>query len=182
MVVEKSVQFTGNPSVNRGPAQNGLRAHLHGRSASHQHLCRIISQLVGVGGIGTGRDAAEMLMAGASAVQVCTEAILRGTTVYSRIARELDTFLDDHGYASVDEITGRTVRLMRQRSGALHSVCPPRVNIERCVQCGSCAKICPHEAIHVDHDSKTLKIDEEKCSSCGLCLSRCKLRALTMAQ
>ena len=55
--------------------------------------------IVGVGGIGAGRDVAEMLMAGASAVQVCTEAILRGPTVYERIARELNTFLDDHGYA-----------------------------------------------------------------------------------
>ena len=34
--------------------------------------------VIGVGGVSNGRDAAEMLMAGASAVQVCTEAILRG--------------------------------------------------------------------------------------------------------
>ena len=43
--------------------------------------------IIGVGGISNGRDAAEMFMAGASAVQVCTEAILRGPTVYGRIAR-----------------------------------------------------------------------------------------------
>ena len=62
--------------------------------------------IFGVGGISNGRDAAEMFMAGASAVQVCTEAILRGPTVYGKIARELNTFLDEHGYASVDEIKG----------------------------------------------------------------------------
>jgi dihydroorotate dehydrogenase (NAD+) catalytic subunit len=50
--------------------------------------------IFGVGGIVNGRDVAEMFMAGASAVQVCTEAILRGPTVYGRIARELDAFLD----------------------------------------------------------------------------------------
>ena len=41
--------------------------------------------IFGVGGVSNGRDAAEMLMAGASAVQVCTEAILRGPTVYAKL-------------------------------------------------------------------------------------------------
>lgn len=137
--------------------------------------------IFGVGGIVNGRDAAEMLMAGASAVQVCTEAILRGPSVYGRIARELNTFLDDHGYASVEEITGRTVRLMRLR-GEPQSDCPPQVNMDRCVLCGACEKTCPYGAIHRNNDAKTLEINEDLCSHCGLCVSRCKLRALAMEQ
>jgi tRNA-dihydrouridine synthase len=62
--------------------------------------------VIGVGGISNGRDAAEMLMAGASAVQVCTEAILRGPMVYAKIAGELNKFLDEHNDTSVDEIRG----------------------------------------------------------------------------
>ena len=50
--------------------------------------------IFGVGGIAAGRDAAEMLMAGASAVQVCTAAILQGPKVYGKIAGELNKFLD----------------------------------------------------------------------------------------
>src|SRR5208337_4771244 len=91
--------------------------------------------IFGVGGVSNGRDAAEMLMAGASAVQVCTEAILRGPTVYEKIARELDKFLDEHGYESVDEISGLTVRMMRQR-GAPRADRAPEVNMARCVVCG----------------------------------------------
>ena len=76
--------------------------------------------IIGVGGISNGRDAAEMLMAGASAVQVCTEAILRGPTVYAKIAGELNKFLDEHDYASVDEIRGLTIALdAPARSAAL---------------------------------------------------------------
>ena len=136
--------------------------------------------IFGVGGVSSGRDAAEMLMAGASAVQVCTEAILRGPTVYARIAGELNKFLDEHGYASVDEIRGLTVRLMRQR-GAPHSAGPPEVSRERCTLCGICEKSCPYDAIHQDKEAKILEIDEEKCFHCGLCVTRCKLRAMTMA-
>jgi ferredoxin len=135
--------------------------------------------IIGVGGIGNGRDAAEMLMAGASAVEVCTEAILRGPTVYAKIARELNAFLDEHDYASVDAISGLTVRLMRQ-CGPPHAEAAPEVDMERCVLCGVCEKSCTYGAIHQDKDSKILEIDEEKCFHCGLCVTRCKLRAITM--
>jgi len=135
--------------------------------------------IFGVGGICNGRDAAEMLMAGASAVQVCTEAILRGPTVYAKIAKELEAFLDEHGYASVEEITGLTVRRMRER-GAPHTDTAPLVNLDRCVFCGSCEKSCPYEAIHQDKYTRLLEIDEERCTHCGLCLSRCKRHALSM--
>ena len=41
--------------------------------------------IFGVGGIASGRDAAEMFMAGASAVQVCTAGILKGPGIYGKI-------------------------------------------------------------------------------------------------
>ena len=135
--------------------------------------------IFGVGGIASGRDAAEMLMAGASAVQVCTEAILRGPTVYGKIARELNTFLDEHGYSSVDEISGLTVRKMRQR-GAPRATAAPRAELSRCVFCGTCEKSCPYGAIRQDKAVKTLEIDKEKCFACGLCVTRCKMHALSM--
>lgn len=141
------------------------------------HVVKI--PIIGVGGIGNGRDAAEMLMAGASAVQVCTEAILRGPTVYAKIAKELNAFLDEHKYASVSEISGLTVRLMRQ-VGAPQAGGPPQVNMERCVLCGICETSCTYNAIHQDKDAKVVEINEEKCVQCGLCVTRCKLRAITL--
>ena len=135
--------------------------------------------IFGVGGIVNGRDVAEMFMAGASAVQVCTEAILRGPTVYARIARELDAFLEQHGYASVDEIKGLTIRKMAER-GAPQAERPPNVDMERCSLCGLCEISCPYRAISTSESA--LLIDKHKCFSCGLCVSRCKRQALAMAQ
>jgi dihydroorotate dehydrogenase subfamily 1 len=134
--------------------------------------------IFGVGGVANGRDVAEMFMAGASAVQVCTEAILRGPTVYGKIAKQLNTFLDSHGYESVDEIKGLTIRKMAERSAA-PVVNPPEVDTERCVLCGTCETSCPYGAI--SHDG-VLIIDGAKCFACGLCVSRCKKAALTMGQ
>jgi dihydroorotate dehydrogenase subfamily 1 len=139
--------------------------------------------IFGVGGVTNGRDAAEMFMAGASAVQVCTEAILRGPTIYGKIARELNTFLDTHGYASIEEIRGLTIRKMAERgapnSGSSPTIHPPNVNMDRCSLCGQCEVSCPYGAISKDDE---LHIDEEKCFACGLCVSRCKRQALTIAQ
>ncbi len=133
--------------------------------------------IFGVGGVTNGRDAAEMFMVGASAVQVCTEAILRGPAVYGRIAKELNAFLDSHGYSSVEEIRGLTIRRMAE-SGARKAEHAPSVDMERCSLCGQCQVSCPYGAITADEQ---LRIDEEKCFVCGLCVSRCKRGALSLA-
>jgi dihydroorotate dehydrogenase (NAD+) catalytic subunit len=61
--------------------------------------------LVGIGGIGTGRDVAEFLLAGASAVQVGT-AIFRDPGAPLRILAELEAFCAEHGVAEVGELIG----------------------------------------------------------------------------
>jgi dihydroorotate dehydrogenase (NAD+) catalytic subunit len=62
--------------------------------------------IFGVGGISHGLDAIEYMMAGACAVQVCTAAILRGPQVHGKIAREMNDWLDKHGYATVSRVKG----------------------------------------------------------------------------
>ncbi len=65
--------------------------------------------VVGLGGIRSGVDAAEFLIAGASAVQVGT-ATFWDPRAPQRIANELDHFLKEEKVASVRELTG-TLRL-----------------------------------------------------------------------
>lgn len=61
--------------------------------------------IVGLGGIATGRDAAEFLIAGASAVQVGT-ANFWNPNAPAEIARELDRFLARRGIANAGKLTG----------------------------------------------------------------------------
>jgi len=62
--------------------------------------------VVGVGGIETGRDALEYIMAGASAVQVRTGIVARGTGVFESIKKEIASLLEEVGLASVTEAVG----------------------------------------------------------------------------
>ena len=62
--------------------------------------------ILGTGGVSTGRDAAEMLMAGATAVGVGTAVWYRGAGALGKIAEELAAFMRDQGYVSLDELRG----------------------------------------------------------------------------
>lgn len=130
--------------------------------------------IIGVGGVTNGKDAAEMFMAGASAVQVCTQAILKGSNVYGRIASELNAFLDEKGYKDVNEIKGLAHKKVAERKFRTHSI-PPVVSYDDCIKCGTCRTSCVYGAITVDGK---LHIDKDKCFGCGLCVTKCPKRAL----
>lgn len=70
--------------------------------------------ILGVGGVRTGRDALELLAAGAAAVQVGT-ATFNDPSAPGRVRDELDAALDERGFTSVGEVVGlaheRKVRL-----------------------------------------------------------------------
>jgi len=132
--------------------------------------------ILGVGGVTNGRDAAEMFMAGASAVQVCTEGILRGPNVYGKIVTELEQFLDAHGYASIENIKGLTIRKMQERE-AMFTPTVPQIDRQKCKMCGLCEVSCVYGAIS---RSEQLRIDPAKCFGCSLCISRCRFNALRM--
>jgi dihydroorotate dehydrogenase (NAD+) catalytic subunit len=61
--------------------------------------------VIGLGGIATGEDAAEFLIAGASAVEVGTASFWDPSSV-SRIARELDRFLAEEHIARAADLVG----------------------------------------------------------------------------
>jgi dihydroorotate dehydrogenase (NAD+) catalytic subunit len=71
---------------------------------------RVKVPIVGCGGIITWRDAAEFLLAGASAVQIGTGIALKGLNVFKTISRGLETYIKRKGFRSVEEIVGLSHR------------------------------------------------------------------------
>jgi dihydroorotate dehydrogenase (NAD+) catalytic subunit len=71
----------------------------------HEAAKAVKIPVVGLGGIATGEDAAEFLIAGASAVEVGT-ATFWDPEAPARIARELEKFCAEENVARVSDLTG----------------------------------------------------------------------------
>jgi dihydroorotate dehydrogenase len=71
--------------------------------------------IIGVGGISTGKDAYEKILAGASAVQIYTSFVFHGPPIVTRIKRELNDILVENGYKNVNEAVGKGVELPKKK-------------------------------------------------------------------
>jgi dihydroorotate dehydrogenase (NAD+) catalytic subunit len=69
--------------------------------------------IIGIGGITTGLDAIEMLMAGAHAVAIHTAILLEGVGVFRKILKEIEEFMDDKKYRTVKDLIGVTLNYIR---------------------------------------------------------------------
>ncbi len=64
----------------------------------------------GMGGVETGMDAAQFLLVGASTVQVCTGAMLRGYEIISELNADLEKFMVDHKFTNLREFIGHSLQ------------------------------------------------------------------------
>ncbi|MFQ5884028.1 MAG: dihydroorotate dehydrogenase [Thermoplasmata archaeon] len=62
--------------------------------------------VIGVGGISSGMDALQYLMAGASAVQIGSGVWIGGPGVFSNVCKEIEGFLEENDYKSLKEVIG----------------------------------------------------------------------------
>jgi dihydroorotate dehydrogenase (NAD+) catalytic subunit len=62
--------------------------------------------IIGVGGITSGMDALEYIMAGASAVQIGTAVWSEGLEVFSKTSKEMLRFMVENGFESVPDMVG----------------------------------------------------------------------------
>jgi MinD superfamily P-loop ATPase len=59
---------------------------------------------------------------------------------------------------------------------------PPKVsevNLDSCIACGVCAKVCGYGAIEIQDDRKP-KFLADKCDGCGLCAQFCPTSMITL--
>ncbi len=71
--------------------------------------------IMGVGGIGSGTDAYQKILAGAGAVQLYSALVYEGLDLIARIARDLDRFLAADGFASVADAVGERTDVIRNK-------------------------------------------------------------------
>ncbi|HHO57045.1 MAG TPA: dihydroorotate dehydrogenase [Thermoplasmatales archaeon] len=66
--------------------------------------------VIGVGGVTRAEDVIEYMMAGARAVQIGTGVYYRDVSIFSEIAKELEEWLEKHGYTSIKDVIGIAIK------------------------------------------------------------------------
>jgi len=143
--------------------------------------------VIGAGGIRSITDVVKYLMAGASAVEVCTLAVLQGQEVYGKLAEGLGLWLDAHGYRSPADLKGQYQRARREQGlgqarlrdpSSVEANPYPAIDAQRCDLCLICQRSCIHRAI--SFEDKSYSLDRTACVSCGLCCTLCPRNALSL--
>ncbi len=62
--------------------------------------------IIGTGGINTGEDAIQYIMAGATAVGIGSGVYYRGIDVFKKVVEEMKEFMEKEGYKSIEEMRG----------------------------------------------------------------------------
>lgn len=133
--------------------------------------------VVGLGGVMGAEDALEMVMAGASAIGVCTLPLLKGRGSLEKLNTSLESLLEELGYASLEEACGAALPALFNTGG---SVLRRLVWNGPCTLCGICINRCPYDALSREGDS--ICIDPSLCRRCGLCAASCPQESLTLIE
>ncbi|WP_299547688.1 NAD-dependent dihydropyrimidine dehydrogenase subunit PreA [uncultured Tateyamaria sp.] len=130
----------------------------------------------GIGGVTTWKDAAEFLALGAGNVQVCTAAMTYGFKIVQEMISGLSDYMDDKGFASVDELVGRAVpNVTDWQYLNLNYVSKAKIDQDLCMSCGRCYAACEdtsHQAISMSED-RVFEVIDDECVACNLCVNVC---------
>ena len=128
--------------------------------------------VTGVGGIATADDVLEFLLAGASAVQMLSAALLKGKQLYAKIIEDLPKALEKYGFSSIEEVIKTGLKNTVKYESSL-----PTLIVDKCTRCMLCVRVCPYFAIDM---KDVITFNPEKCFQCGLCATKCPTKAIVI--
>ncbi|MCL5411418.1 MAG: hypothetical protein M1150_01590 [Patescibacteria group bacterium] len=128
--------------------------------------------VVGVGGVGTAEDVLQMLMAGASAVEIYTEVALKGPVSFKKITHGLDEFLSRHPqYQSLSDVVGVSHRWAEEQS---FEAPKPIIIADHCSGCKRCFYSCAFGALaFTKTNGRTVAVIKSNCNACNACVGVC---------
>lgn len=58
----------------------------------------------------------------------------------------------------------------------------PKIDLDKCIGCSTCEKVCPEDAIEMKKINEKLKsvINYDYCKGCGVCAAECPVKAIEM--
>ena len=136
----------------------------------------------GIGGIMSWKDVIEMLMIGATTVQLCTAIMWRGYKTISDIISGVKGFMERNEYSCPKEFIGRALENLVPSEKFYEIPTKPLkafVNKKLCTGCGLCMHSCFCDAIYVVDG--VAEVESALCDGCGLCAQLCPRNAVYLA-
>ncbi|WP_291572056.1 4Fe-4S dicluster domain-containing protein [Clostridium sp. UBA4548] len=56
-----------------------------------------------------------------------------------------------------------------------------KLDIEKCVGCGLCVTVCPHNVFAIEN-KKAIIVNKDNCIECGGCMNNCEPKAISVSQ
>lgn len=138
--------------------------------------------MYGGGGVFSFDQAARIIMAGSQAVQLGALACSGGVGACKKVIADLERFMDDNGYRTMDNLCGDALKLFRmpnsvaaERQKRLGDAYQEAQAADCCIGCGRCVDVCWHDGIRIN-DRRAEKT--ERCIGCGYCFQVCPVKAL----
>ena len=140
------------------------------------------TQLSGVGGIETWRDALEFIQLGCNNVQVCTAVMQYGYRIIDDLLLGLQRYMAKQGTSRLSQLVGEHLTKFLTPTGLDRTtIVYPKIDRDRCIGCGRCYVSCMdggHQAILFDHDTRQPHIAGTRCVGCHLCRIVCPTGAI----
>ncbi|MBB3167379.1 NAD-dependent dihydropyrimidine dehydrogenase subunit PreA [Simiduia aestuariiviva] len=137
-------------------------------------------EISAIGGIETWRDAAEFIALGASALQVCTAAMLYGFRIVEDMNAGLLQFMKQKGYRSIEDFRGLAVpNTVDWNQLNMNFDTKAFIKKDDCIECGRCYIACEdtsHQAISITelgNGRREFTVKNDDCVGCNLCAHVC---------
>ena len=135
--------------------------------------------IIGIGGVNRWEDAAEMIIAGATAVGVCSAAMVKGPQIFTKLSEGLRKYLAEASVTMAD-LRGTGLAGIEAVKEMASKPLLVTIDPEVCNQCDKCKTVCPVQAIWTpDEDYNAIR--QEECINCGFCRDTCPKDAIYIA-
>ncbi len=139
-----------------------------------------LSCILGTGGVHNYIDAIQMMMCGADMIGICTEVMLHGFGFLSGLLKNIDKFMDRHGYKSYRDFRDLAVEAITPADKLTLKQAYAQVDPELCDGCGCCERIGHCYAITLQ-DQKAV-VDPCQCTGCSTCQDVCHANAISFVE
>jgi dihydroorotate dehydrogenase (fumarate) len=137
-------------------------------------------------GVRRWEDAVELLMVGATVVEICTTGIVYGANFVQEFLLNIEQFMNRKKYAGIDDLRGVALKKVLMPSEIKDKVTPVFAVVipGKCSACGRCEEVCAYEAAAVAYKKGrgVAKITESKCVGCTLCSQICPEDAIVLKE